>query len=555
MYRYMMKKKLLCLTGVGMLVVSCTTGSLFALVMSALIDCVEKGKEELTATLCRSVLYVVINIMLQIIYRYMKAAVLAESRFTLKRDLFTCIMNQEITEFDTRNSAEYINELSNNMNLFESVYFNNITGMLECLVSFVSAAAICIIVEPVMLALMIFLAFLTMIVTRLTTEPLKRSTDRFADSAGEYMAEIQDDFGGFRLIHSAGILNGILKKHERINKGMEAAKRQNADCQILCACTGQFVGLLSTILVMAAAAWFALEGMFSAGMVIAFGHLIGNIVSPITRIPSIIANFSASRPLQERFKMLLAIKAEDGTEELTDLEEGIELDSLSFHYPDGKEVFRQLSFHFRAGGHYAVTGDSGSGKSTLLSLLEGDYSDYIGSIRLDGRELRNLKKDCLRELTGMVSQDTFLFNDTIQNNITLYQEGYTAAEIEKALEQAGLKALIDSLPEGTGTRISENGKNFSGGEKQRISLARVLLQKKKILLLDEFTAHLDEQTAGEIEGRLLAEKDCMVLTVTHHLQPKILGQYDQVLVLSQDGLYPREMRQAAASVRTDDSFL
>ncbi len=134
-------------------------------------------------------------------------------------------------------------------------------------------------------------------------------------------------------------------------------------------------------------------------------------------------------------------------------------------------------------------------------------------------------------MIGMVSQDTFLFNDTIQNNITLYREGYTAAEIEKALEQAGLRKLIASLPEGIRTVVSENGKNFSGGERQRFALARVLLQEKRILLLDEFTAHLDERTVREIEGRLLAEEECMVITVTHRLQPEVLGQYDQVLKL------------------------
>ena len=183
-----------------------------------------------------------------------------------------------------------------------------------------------------------------------------------------------------------------------------------------------------------------------------------------------------------------------------------------------------------------MVGSSGSGKSTLLSLLDGDYLDYGGSIRLDGRELRNLKKDCLSELTGIVSQDTFLFNDTIRNNVALYREGCTAAEVEQALEQAGLKGLMDSLPEGIETEISENGKNFSGGEKQRISLARVLLGKKKILLLDEFTAHLDRQTAREIEGRLLEEEGCLVIAVTHHLQPEIREQYDQVLALSPNGI-------------------
>jgi len=533
MLRYMMRKKVLCLFGIVMLFVSYATGSLFALVMSALIDCVGKGQEELLITFGGSVLYVIICVLLEIAYHDIKAALLADSRLALKNDLFSCIMHQGVMEFDTQNSAEYINELSNNLNLFESVYFNNIIGALECLVSFTVAAVICIIVEPVMLVLMLFLAFLAMGATKLTTEPLKRSTDRFAECAGKYMVEIQDDFGGFGLIHAAGILPWILKKHGKANRMMETAKKQKAYCQIICSYVGQFVGLLSTVLVMALAAGFAMKGMFSAGMVVAFGHWIGNIVSPITQVPAIIANFSASKPLQERFKTLLAIKEDDGTEELAAFEKGIDIENLTFRYPNGKEVFHQFSCSFQAGRHYAVVGSSGSGKSTLLSLLQGCYSDYSGSIRLDGKELKELKRDCLRALTGVVSQDTFLFNDTIQNNITLYREGYSTAEVENALEKAGLKALIDSLPEGIATVVSENGKNFSGGEKQRMSLARVLLQKKRILLLDEFTAHLDEQTAREIEERLLAETDCLMITVTHRLQPELLVQYDQVLELSQ----------------------
>lgn len=535
MYRYMMKKKLLCLLGLVMLVVSCVTGSLFALVMSALIDCVGKGKEELAAALWGSVFYVVMSVVLQAMYRYIKAFILAHARLCLKSELFSCIMNQRVAEFDAQNSAQFVNTLSNNLNLFESVYFGNIIETMECLVSFGTAAVICIAVEPVMLVLMLILAFLTMGVTRLTTEPLKRSTDRFVDRSAKYMAELQDDFGGFRLIRSSGILDNILKKHDRANADVESAKRRNTNCQIFCAYTGQFAGLLSTVLVMALAAWFALEGAFSAGMVIAYGHLVGNIVSPITQVPSIVANFGASKPLKERFSALLAVKKEDGTDSLFTLEKGIQVENLSFRYPDGKEVFRNLSVDFRAGGHYALVGSSGSGKSTLLSLLAGDYMNYSGSILLDGVELRDLKKDCLRELTGMVSQDTFLFNDTIYNNVTLYRQGCTAAEVEKAMEQAGLKGLIDSLSEGIHTEISENGKNFSGGEKQRISLARVLLGKKKILLLDEFTAHLDQQTAREIESRLLEMKDCLVIAATHRLLSGARAQYDQVLTLWQDG--------------------
>ncbi len=180
-----------------------------------------------------------------------------------------------------------------------------------------------------------------------------------------------------------------------------------------------------------------------------------------------------------------------------------------------RKVLRNLSFRFRTGKHYAVIGKSGCGKSTLLSLLLGYYPNYSGSIRYDGVELRELTREYLGKTVAYVSQDTFLFQDTIQNNITLYHEEYTPQEIEAALNQAGLKELVDSLPEGLSTMVEENGKNFSGGEKQRFSLARALLRKSRVLLLDEFTTNLDKETAEKIEEQVMGLKDCLIITVTH----------------------------------------
>lgn len=202
----------------------------------------------------------------------------------------------------------------------------------------------------------------------------------------------------------------------------------------------------------------------------------------------------------------------------------------------GKKVLRQLSLRLEAGKHYAIVGSSGSGKSTLLSLLLGYYPGYDGKIYFDRVELNTLKRDALGEMIGVVSQDTFLFNDSIYNNIALYQDGYAKEEVVSAIRQTGLGELLDSLPDGVSTMICENGKNFSGGEKQRFSLARVILRKKKVLLLDEFTANMDEATAREIEERMLSWKDAMIVTVTHRLNPQILRRYDKILVLSQGSI-------------------
>lgn len=533
MYRYMLKKKAGFPLLLVLLIVSEVCGNLFSLVMSSLVDSAGKSAEELTATFWCSIVFVTVCVLLDASYRYIRTWILTDARYRLKKDLFTSIMNRSVPDFDAESSAEYINELSNNVNLFESVYFGNFISLMESLVSFVSAAAICIAIQPLMLALMLLLALVTTGVGRLTAPPLKKSMKRQMECSEAYTGEIKDDFGAFRLVRSYGVLPHILNKHDRKNFEAEHSRRQSANCHILCSGTGQFVGLLSTVLVMAMAAYFSLKGMFSAGMIIAFGHLIGHIVSPITSIPSIAADFHAAKPLIKRFSALLEQKEEIGTKPLSDFRHAVSIEHLSFCYEEGREILCNLSCRFEAGKRYAVTGRSGCGKSTLLSLLLGYYPDYSGSVRIDDTELREIRKDSLGVLTGTVSQDTFLFQDTIRNNISLYDDTYTTHEIEEALRQAGLKALVDSLPEGLSTVIDENGKNFSGGEKQRLSLARALLRKSKILLLDEFTANLDKKTAQEIEEQLLERKDCLIIAVTHHLDPDTMERYDGILNLEQ----------------------
>lgn len=549
MYRYLLRKKGYCVLFAALLVANCVAGPLFSLVMSALVDCAGKNAEVLFRTLLGGIGYAVIYNLLALSYRCMKTWILTDARYSLKRDIFAALMNRSVADFDAGSSAEYMNELSNNLNQFENVYWSNHLHLFECLMSFIAAAAICISLQPLLLVLMLFLALLSMGVTRLTTSPLEKSMESFAESAKAYTGEIRDDFAGFRLIRSYGILPLILRKHDNKNRAMETANRQNINCRMVCAYAGNFVGLLSTVLVMAMASYFSLKGMFSAGMVIAFGHLIGQIISPIESMPSIVANFRASRPLEKRFRHLLGenitsrnlliqtLSTKDADiPKANGFREEIILDKLSFRYETlSREVLRNLSFRFRTGKHYAVIGKSGCGKSTLLSLLLGHYPNYSGSIRYDGVELRELTREYLGNTVAYVSQDTFLFQDTIQNNITLYHEEYTPQEIEAVLEQAGLKGLVDSLPEGLSAMVEENGKNFSGGEKQRFSLARALLRKSRVLLLDEFTANLDKETAEKIEEQVMGLKDCLIITVTHRLTPDMLSRYDGILDLTQAG--------------------
>ena len=175
-----------------------------------------------------------------------------------------------------------------------------------------------------------------------------------------------------------------------------------------------------------------------------------------------------------------------------------------------------------------MVGESGSGKSTLLNIISGMYDEYDGDVMIGDEELKQVERNSLSHLVSLASQEVFLFNDTIRNNITLYRE-YSDEQIHNVLKQCGLENLIQELPDGLDTLVGENGSNFSGGEKQRINLARAFIRDSKILLLDEVSANLDSVTTDFIERTVLALEGKTVISVAHKMPEKLAELYDEVI--------------------------
>lgn len=530
MIRYMTKKKGVTVCVILLMIASGGAGALFSLVMSALVDCVSGQQDRLLSTFLYSVLFVIVYCLLRGGYCYVKAYMIAETRKNLKNDLFEHIYFQNMENFGEQSSAGYINELSNNMTIIEDTYFRNILSLGEMLNGFLVSSLVTITVQPAMLLVMLVLGFIMLATTKITTRPLEGSMKKYSGKLGEYTEEIKDDFSGFGIIHLFHTMGAVADKHRAKNIEVEAAKRKSENDRVVCSCVGEFVGLLSTVLVMAAAAYFSKKGMFSAGMIVAFGSLIGHVVAPITSMPGVIANFHAAKPVKEQFEKILAKeKIQDASGEM--LPEGdITIEGVTYGYGE-KKVLRDCSYCFEKGKHYVLLGSSGAGKSSLLNLLAGIYQNYTGKIAVKGVDIKNVSRRGMSDAVTMVKQDTFLFNDTIRNNITLFREGYSEQEIADVVERTGLKKLVASLPDGLETMIQENGSNFSGGEKQRIGLARALLRGSQVLLLDEFTTNLDPAIAQELEDHILKGKDKTIITVTHQQTEEKLRKYDQVVVL------------------------
>lgn len=186
---------------------------------------------------------------------------------------------------------------------------------------------------------------------------------------------------------------------------------------------------------------------------------------------------------------------------------------------------------FHKGKKYLITGKSGSGKSTLLNLIAGLYDNYTGSIKIDNCEVRDLNKNDLANLVVYTAQEPFLYDGTLYENICLFAKT-SKAEATHVLEQVGLAAFLQKQPLGLDTNIGENGVIMSGGEKQRLAIARALIRNSSIVLLDESTSHLDKNTAAEIEHLVMTLNGITVLLVSHSPTETALRLADEVVSIS-----------------------
>jgi ABC-type multidrug transport system fused ATPase/permease subunit len=301
-------------------------------------------------------------------------------------------------------------------------------------------------------------------------------------------------------------------------------------------CLNELAGLASTIVIMALAAYFSIKGNFSVGIVLAFGQLAGKIISPIMSASDTWVQFQSSKKLTENYRAILAegeAKASHAgrtTTGVTLASGDIKLNDVSMSLGE-KTVLNHVSLTFEKGKKYLLTGESGAGKSTLLHVISGLYDEYQGELTIGGCNLKAAPKGALSRLVSLASQEVFLFNDTIRNNITLF-EHYSEESIQTVLHQCGLEELVGRLPDGLDTVISENGSNFSGGEKQRINLARALIRDCDILLLDEVSANLDPETTDFIERTVLGLDGKTVISVSHKMPEKLAALYDEVIHVS-----------------------
>lgn len=350
-------------------------------------------------------------------------------------------------------------------------------------------------------------------------------------------------FGGMRVVKGFNAEGYIRKKFQLENQGYQQSIKSMAYKREMSAPFSEFMGVTVVALILLFGGQMVLSGEsdLSAEEFITYIAIFSQVMRPAKEIANAFSNTQRGIAAGERVLQLLdaenVIKEKSNALHIDKFEKSIDVKKVSFSYDDNTRVLHDIDFRLERGKTIALVGSSGGGKSTIADLIPRFYDPTEGQITIDGLDLRDLSVASLRQLMGIVTQESILFNDTIFNNIAFGTQA-TEKEVRQAAEIANAHLFISQQPQGYQTVIGERGTKLSGGQRQRISIARAILKNPPLLILDEATSALDTESEKLVQDaltRLMANRT--VLVIAHRLST--IQHADEILVIDRGRIIER----------------
>lgn len=440
------------------------------------------------------------------------------------------LMQKSVPDFQRQPSAVYLSALTNDAATIEADYLTQQFALITKLCCFAGALVMMLFYSVPLTLAAVVLALLPFGVSLAAGDRLTAATRLVSDRNKDFTAFLSDALNGFPVIRSFRAEKEIGQRFAGENHRLEQQKRTRLQLQTLLDSAGSFTSIAAQLGVFLLGTYLALTGRgVTPGTVITFVNLMNFIVEPVAVLPGLLAARKAALALVQKLADSLAGQTETKSgQPLPRLTKQIKLDRVSYGYTQGEPVLQYLSATLKAGKAYAIVGASGGGKSTLLHLLHISDANTKGQVLFDGIDIRTLAPEALNDLVSVVQQNVFVFNASIRDNITMFRT-FPEETVQEVIRRAHLEELV--ARRGLDALCGENGSELSGGEKQRVAIARSLLKQSSILLADEATAALDMQAAHEITQDILSLEGITRVVVTHRLEAALLRQYEQVLFL------------------------
>lgn len=503
-------------------------------------------KQTLNAALSGNIRDLIITAIIIVIYlieytcvswgtRTIKAHYIAEVMYAIKKDLLASILGKSMKDFSDKNSAEYISIFNNDLKLIEDKYITSVFLILRSAVVLVASLSIMLYIQPILSIIAILLSFLPTLIPKLYGEKLGAATAGFTDSLKKYNLFAEDIFRGFDVIKNFSLEHYINTKHlkenttvkiEQVNMGK---KKANADVLT------NFIAIGMQFAVFVVSGFFVILKKITAGDVLAITQLMSDVVNPVFNIVDGMNNIQSIKTIEKDILEILDQDNPEGEKAMQLVPEIININHLSFSYTDKEQTISAVSLRLEKGKKYAIVGETGSGKSTLIKLILGYYDNYTGEILFDNVNAKEIKQMDIFSTFSVISQNIFLFEGTIRENIT-FDQIVDDNEMNNILNLVKLDETLLKKGVDLSYFLTNNGDNLSGGERQKLALARALVRNKKWLLFDEATASMDNETFMQIERMITDLKDISCITITHRYKEEILNKYDEIIVLKKGEL-------------------
>ena len=444
----------------------------------------------------------------------------------VRRDIIEPLTEISYSDFEKNSKEDYNSWLNNDTKLLYDNGFHQIYFVYTGIVAMLFSGIAIIFFHWVLLLTTLLVGALLFYFPKMFKQSVERDTEQVSELANDTLATSTDYLRGYEVLYHNKQLG--LMQERTMGKFNQLA---TANVKLIFTRAWMQYSLLGTsmlgqFLILAVAGFLIMNGQIGIGVVMSVGNLSGTVTNYSKSVANSLILLNATGKLLEKYgKITDESKVTDG-EEVTAFESKLELKNLAVAFPDGQKI-EYPEIVIEKGKKYAIIGDSGSGKSTLINLLVGNKQDYEGEILLDGKDYKGINRKSLPHFMSVIMQFPYLFKETVEENLTLGRK-ISPDIFDKSIRIACADDFVFNKLD------TVYDKNLSGGQQERLSVARELMGSKPILVMDESTASVDKKTALAVEKNILENPDLTVIMITHHLYDETQSYLDEVIHLGQE---------------------
>ncbi|MCT4543099.1 MAG: ABC transporter ATP-binding protein/permease [Vallitalea sp.] len=449
----------------------------------------------------------------------------------LRNDIFVASYRESVCDYGVKGSNYYISAILNDVDLLEDNYFRPMLEIFMDSIQIIIMSIAIIFVGWKYFIVVLFLMIPSLISPFILKKQLNKKGIAVSKALQVYTKIVSETVRAFEVIKLFSINKKIESRFKDDVTKLEDTRKSQNYYKTYNNCIITFSIMLLKIFSLLFFVNRSMEMLITAATVALLFGLANNIRNPFNNILKYIEQINSTKEIRNKTLNLINNGEKDVLEKNDKFEFNDKIIAKEIKLSVGtNSILKGFNIELEKGKKYAIIGESGSGKSSFCKLLLGFFDDYNGSIKIDDKDFKDISLRQIYDNISYISQESFVFTDTFRNNIALLNSSYNDEEIMRAIHLAGLDELYKKLPNGLDTIIEADKYNFSGGERQRIAIARLHLSKSNIIILDEATSALDKSTSLYVEKNILSKKDKTVIAIIHKINDTI-KEYDKIFIV------------------------